>query len=694
MIRHFGVLAFLFAFIVPALGQVDRPVSLLAPDGSLVVVERDAYGVPHVRAESEVGVFFGQGFAVAQDRLEQLDQFSRVATGRLSEIFSVLTLGVDRETRTRYYTEVEREQQFEALRPELKDGLRAYSDGINTYIDSMEAYPSRYKPRAFRNRTMERWTVTQTVAIMQFLMRQFGQFGGQELDRLAELQANGQEWFDANRPINDPLAPTTIPATGRAQAKAWGYSGARVRNQAIQAMNERRAAIRETARSLDIPLTFGSFATLIAPEKSASGNALLLGAPQMGAPQRSEVSTTHEVELDCPTLHIGGMALAGIPGVIIGRNGHYAWTMTSGISDNTDVYIETTRDSTFSSYRHEDQWLDFEVYQDSVALLNGPAIPFTHYRTIHGPVVGSDLSNGQVFSERMTFWNRELDMADTFYDVWKGRTMEEFAAAILKSPMSFNAFYVGRDQSIAFWHVGAYQDRGDGIDPRLPHVGDGSEEWTGLIDSANLPHIANPVQGYLVNWNNKPVDWWDNGDNIPWAGESAFTYENLKQVPVQIQDRGTYQQAIEFTAEGVVNDESVSPPGQSGFVSLEGTPSPHTGDQWPLHLQGAFKDMIFGPLEPVAVEASADVPVFRLESLYPNPTSSVLSVAYALGSTSPLRISIYDMLGRRIRNVTGGAARPGLYTQRVDISDLPGGVYTVVLGDNSGARAVGRFVAQ
>src|SRR5688500_12606616 len=58
--------------------------TLSGPVGAQVEVVRDSYGVPHVFAEREPDLFFGLGFAMAQDRLWLMDYLRRKATGRLS----------------------------------------------------------------------------------------------------------------------------------------------------------------------------------------------------------------------------------------------------------------------------------------------------------------------------------------------------------------------------------------------------------------------------------------------------------------------------------------------------------------------------------------------------------------------------------------------------------------------------------
>ncbi len=66
--------------------------TLLAPDGSTIFIHRDDYGVPHIKADNEAALFFGQGFAEANDRLYQIDLNRRAATGRLAEWFGDVAL--------------------------------------------------------------------------------------------------------------------------------------------------------------------------------------------------------------------------------------------------------------------------------------------------------------------------------------------------------------------------------------------------------------------------------------------------------------------------------------------------------------------------------------------------------------------------------------------------------------------------
>src|ERR1700739_796858 len=93
----FRLLLWIAAIVVLAVAVsiwwfVYRPLPQL--DGSLsvpglhkdVTVERDNWGVPHIRASSVEDMAEAQGNVAAQDRLWQMDLLRRAARGQLSEV--------------------------------------------------------------------------------------------------------------------------------------------------------------------------------------------------------------------------------------------------------------------------------------------------------------------------------------------------------------------------------------------------------------------------------------------------------------------------------------------------------------------------------------------------------------------------------------------------------------------------------
>jgi len=65
-----------------------------------VEINRDQYGMTRIQAKGRNDLFFGQGFAHAQDRLFQMEMHRRISLGRLSEMFGHAALDTDRLVRT------------------------------------------------------------------------------------------------------------------------------------------------------------------------------------------------------------------------------------------------------------------------------------------------------------------------------------------------------------------------------------------------------------------------------------------------------------------------------------------------------------------------------------------------------------------------------------------------------------------
>src|SRR5580704_14036039 len=63
-------------------------------------IVRDQRGVPHIQADNDHDLFFAFGYAVAQDRLFQLDYLRRKALGTLAEILGPDALKLDLLYRT------------------------------------------------------------------------------------------------------------------------------------------------------------------------------------------------------------------------------------------------------------------------------------------------------------------------------------------------------------------------------------------------------------------------------------------------------------------------------------------------------------------------------------------------------------------------------------------------------------------
>ena len=93
-----------------------------------VVVIRDKWGVPHIYAQNEHDLFFGQGYVHAQDRLWQMEFNRRVGRGTLSAILGEATLDTDRFLRTIGLRRAA-EKDWALANDEVQALMEAYADG-------------------------------------------------------------------------------------------------------------------------------------------------------------------------------------------------------------------------------------------------------------------------------------------------------------------------------------------------------------------------------------------------------------------------------------------------------------------------------------------------------------------------------------------------------------------------------------
>src|SRR5688500_7344354 len=337
-------------FVLPYTANADHTgFTTLDVNGELVRIYRDDFGTPHIFAETNRGLFEAYGYTVAQDRLWQLELNRRAARGRLAEIFGASQVNADRFARVTGYTDAELDAQFAALNEEERAIFDAYLGGINRYIAEAVLAPVTKIPFEFHalGFVPQPWTRRDSVAFGAFMVRRFGEIGGRELTNLAVLNSliathgpeNGFAIFNDVRWINDPDSPVTVPTSGAIgkRQKPASLSNAQLQTVSSHSLDTSEDDARAIWQSLGVPTKLGSYAWAVSAARSANGFAMLYGGPQMGF---SVPEVLHEVQLKGGNgFNVAGMAFAGVPPVLIGRNEHIAWTSTTATGDNLDHYI-------------------------------------------------------------------------------------------------------------------------------------------------------------------------------------------------------------------------------------------------------------------------------------------------------------------------------------------------------------------
>lgn len=500
----------------------DKGFTTLNVNGEAVKIYRDDFGIPHIFAETNRGLFESYGYTVAQDRLWQLELNRRAARGRLAEIFGPSAVNADRAVRITGYTDAELDAQFAMLTAEEQQIFDAYIGGINRYISEAALDPFKL-PFEFHALGFfpQPWARRDSVAFGVFMVRRFGEIGGRELTNLSLLESllashgptNGYAIFNDVRWINDPDSPVTVPtseAFGKRQKPAASLSNVQQQIVSTLSMEVSEDEARITWEALGVPTKLGSYAWAVSAARSANGFAMLYGGPQMGF---SVPEVLHEVQLNGGNdFNVTGMAFAGVPPVLIGRNEHVAWTSTTATGDNLDHYIETTCNAgggPGSGYVFNGICTPFDVRVETINVRGASPVILTVLRTIHGPVVAS--SGTILITQKRAHWQREMDSVHGFFGFDRARNIQHFEAAVKLVPTSHNFIYADKTGNIAYWQAGKIPLRPAGFDARLPFPGDGSAEWPG--GTLPIPTSINPAQGYLANWNNKPSVDYDNADN-------------------------------------------------------------------------------------------------------------------------------------------------------------------------------------
>ena len=545
----------------------------------------DDYGVPTIVGDTGEDVWFGAGYAVAQLRLFLIDAIRRTARGTMAELTGPDAVPADIQQRVLTYSEDEYQAMFDRLSPAGRDAVVGYADGVNAWIDTVMADPSKLPAEyTVLNTTPQKLTPTDVLAAGVLITRTVASEGGNEFENVKALraleQAFGKEagrgifkdlvwqedakatttiprsegtfssqpvppggrdavftkiadWADTlplsladgpgtgDAPVPSPTdAPTaTVPSGAPAAPAGSSTDATRMTHDSVaQALEEFRAQ-----------LSGGSFVAAVAPKKTADGHALLVSEPQLGYNPTLLV----ELEVHGAGYNARGVSVPGLPTVGIGYTDRVAWALTTGNSKTIDSYVETVRTAADGTrqYRHDGAWHDMDCRTEAVhyrqAVQGVPVGPaaFTDdvqiCRTVHGPVVATSDDGTMARSVQYAMWDHEVDTVEGILDWNRAKNLDDFRAAMRKVTWNENTGYADADGHIAFWHPGRYPKRSPETDQRFPIPGTGAYDNDGYLPFDQMPHMIDPAQGYLANWNTKPAHGWLDGVGIAYASYPA-----------------------------------------------------------------------------------------------------------------------------------------------------------------------------
>ena len=471
--------------------------------GAPVEIVRDNANVPHVFGQSDADVFFGLGYAHAQDRLWQMTTLRRTAQGRLSEVFGARTVEIDTLMR-RYDLYRLAVQSVEVQTPEAQAALRAYAAGVNARLDEINREAlGRGAPEMFLfNAPIAPWQPADSLAIIKLMAVQLsGHLQNEVLRARTSLLLP-----DENR-LNDILP--TAPGQGVAALPDYASLVPGVPRYTQVARAERHP-LSPVARP---GLAGASNAWAAAPARSAAGGTLLANDPHLGF---TAPAIWYLARLELQSGGVIGGSIPGIPVLLTGRGADLGWGLTSSYLDDQDLYIEELNPDNPEEYRTPDGFKPFETRRSIIEIADAEPVTLTLRWTENGPVLPGrhyDLATitppGHVVSLAWT----ALSPRDTSYSAALGvMTAGDVTAALAAAEgyvaPSQNLTLVDR-QRIAMKMIGAmprraarHQSQG-----RLPSPGwIEVNRWQGRSPYAANPEFIAPSGGILGNTNNKTVE--------------------------------------------------------------------------------------------------------------------------------------------------------------------------------------------
>jgi penicillin amidase len=245
-----------------------------------------------------------------------------------------------------------------------------------------------------------------------------------------------------------------------------------------------------------------SQAWVVSGDRTVTGKPLLASDPHLPL---SIPSIWYEIHLAGGGLNVAGASIPGIPLVLIGRNERIAWGITASFADVQDHYVVTRNPENPRQYAFGEEWIDFDVYTETIPVANGAPVPLETLRTRYGVVVSDGPQEDRVLALRWdSLWSGDNAYASLLLN--QATNWPEFTEALGwlgAVPLSF--VYADVDGNIGFFPSGEIPVR-SGFDGTVPVDGQSDAyEWLGVVPHEMKPFFFNPEEGYIVSANHKMI---------------------------------------------------------------------------------------------------------------------------------------------------------------------------------------------
>jgi len=446
-----------------------------------VTILRDTFGIPHIYASNETDLYTATGFAMAQDRLWQMDLLRRVTQGRLSEILGKDQLNTDLLMRALRIQEKSEKISLN-LNPEILATLEAFSEGVNQYMEDYPLPPEfkilGYKP--------ESWEPVHSINLIGYMSWDLSMGWGTEYF-LHQLRTE----------ISDEMIEELIPDLANHKTAIYPDFG-----EINISSEETLLSASKNLKELGAEIFNGSNNWVIAGKKSKTGQPLLANDMHLGLFSPGIWYQMHQVVNG--KLNVTGVVLPGQPFVICGHNDSIAWGMTNVMVDDLDFYAEKINEDT-TRYLLDGEWKNLIIKKENIQISEGENIEHTLRYTHRGPLVNKFKKETETPLSIRWLGNEMSNEIRTVYLLNRAKNWIDFRDAVktFKS-VSQNIVYADFAGNIGLQcSAGVPIREGSGIQIYPGHSS--KYDWKGLVPFEELPYEFNPERGYVSSANNKTV---------------------------------------------------------------------------------------------------------------------------------------------------------------------------------------------
>ena len=462
---------------------------------------RDTFNVPHIVAARDEDVFFGLGYAHAQDRLWQIMLMRRTAQGRLSEIFGAETLQTDKLLRRLDLYSLA-QTSVAAQSSDARRALKAYAEGVNARIYEINRDAlGRGAPEMFIFPTdVSPWRPADSLAILKLMSVQLsGHLANEVLRAKTSLKLNNA----------DRLSDIMPDAPGQVIADLEQYSAV-IPALGGTALTAQSQTWDDLSPFPSVKMAGASNVFAAAPFRAAAGGTLLANDPHLGLTAPTIWYLAH---LELSSGGVIGATIPGIPIVLSGRSAMLGWGLTSSYLDDQDLLIEELDPERPEYYRAPEGYKKFLSRETIINIKdhppvtitlrwsdNGPILPGTHYG------IAEITPKGHVAALSWTALGGADPSFTAGFNLMGAQNVSQALALLenYQSP-SENIILADSDQivmkTIGLMPLRAASHQTQG---RMPSLGWRTENrWQGQIEYARNPEFTNPAGGILGNTNNK-----------------------------------------------------------------------------------------------------------------------------------------------------------------------------------------------